>query len=418
MHPRPGFLAQDPEVIAAEDGRNAPPGAATPVHDIRRAQDFYRALFQKLEDQAWNDAPRGPLAEHWQRVDGWKSTNYVVRLASVIDRFVPHIYPGLTPNFYRKLKSLLRPNDSFRYEETLVELEVGSSLSEIITPIELEPLVPLSQKLAPNPPKSPDYGLWLPESNVTVEVTVWHWETYAAWERMYDQIYTTLCKRLQLDGVRRQLRIELPINSPQEAISWLTNRRLCKEIRERDFGGRVFGADTGAPIVIRWSPVLHFDSGRDIAAVNATRVGPEVHWTEGVDNIGSVVAVSGSACITEDRAVVGLSSLRRAIDHKKAQRDPARAHFLAMGLNSPKATWDAFGPIIEGRIWPNPKYSWLSGILEYSPVRTTKEGSFLGYNPNPNAAVPAPDSMMRLMSGREQFHTMWRRPRRHEAEGH
>jgi hypothetical protein len=35
----------------------------------------------------------------------------------------------------------------------------------------------------------------VPEGLVTVEVTVWHWEAYAAWHRMKDTIYTALSAR-------------------------------------------------------------------------------------------------------------------------------------------------------------------------------------------------------------------------------
>jgi integrase len=51
------------------------------------------------------------------------------------------------------------------------------------------------------------------------------------------------------------------------------------------------------------------------------------------------------------------------------------------------------GPLIEERMWPNPRYSWLSGVLEHRTNRVAPPSDlayFIDYNPNPNAAIPAP----------------------------
>jgi hypothetical protein len=40
----------------------------------------------------------------------------------------------------------------------------------------------------------------------------------------------------------------------------------------------------------------------------------------------------------------------------------------------------------------------------------------LDYNPNPNAAIPAPETLVRALTGEGEFHAMWQRPRRPKAE--
>ena len=69
-------------------------------------------------------------------------------------------------------------------------------------------------------------GVRVPEGLVTVEVTVWHWEAYAAWQRMNDAIHTTLSARMMKRGVARNVRIELPIGSPQEVVKDLWSHVL------------------------------------------------------------------------------------------------------------------------------------------------------------------------------------------------
>ena len=40
---------------------------------------------------------------------------------------------------------------------------------------------------------------------------------------------------------------------------------------------------------------------------------------------------------------------------------------------------------------------------------------FIDYNPNPNAAIPAPEILMRALTGETEFHLMWQRRKQPEA---
>jgi hypothetical protein len=97
---------------------------------------------------------------------------------------------------------------------------------------------------------------------------------------------------------------------------------------------------------------------------------------------------------------------------------PSATHWRGVGvsrvLNSP-TLGTCLDPLIEERLWPNKKYSWLSGILQHRPNRVAAPSQlvyWVDYNPNPNAAVAAPDTVMRALTGEEGFHAMWQRPRR------
>ena len=91
------------------------------------------------------------------------------------------------------------------------------------------------------------------------------------------------------------------------------------------------------------------------------------------------------------------------------------AAFDGLVVGHGAATGTTVGPLIEERLWPNEKYRWLSGILQHTTNRVAPPSElayFVGYNPNPNAAVPAPDTVRRAFTGEAEFHTMWQRPRR------
>ena len=143
--------------------------------------------------------------------------------------------------------------------------------------------------------------------------------------------------------------------------------------------------------------------------------------------MGQSFGYSINPCINDDDRNAALESLRRSIARKKRQRDPDTPHFIAVASTVPRIaigpnefaeTWGLFGPLIEERLWPNPRFNWLSGVLHFKNSRVVSPDQLaylLEYNPNPSAANPAPDTFMRAMTGESEFHLMWQRPRRPEA---
>jgi hypothetical protein len=415
---RPGFHERDPAAIAQE----AALGEQGPSQ-VAGAQYFYRLLFEVVEDQAWPDAPVGPPGNQWRGVAGRQSTYYLINVATVLHRLMATASPGVHRTLKQRLRTILRPSDDQAYEEALVELEVGGMISTRVSPVLLEPFVPTDWNPSKGEqPMSPDYGVRVPEGLVTVEVTVWHWEAYAAWHRMKDTIHRALQARMVKRGIGRSVRIELPIGSPQEAVEYLWSHQFCDRVCDSESGET--GSPSGLaprPIRATWRPLLHFDDHESIdwAAVAANG---------GQCTVGAGIAQSfGYAvnpCINDDDLNDALESLRRSIDRKKRQRDPSLAHLvavaptfpqIAVGPNEFAKTWEVFGPLIDKRLWPNPKYQWLSGILEHNTNRVappSQHSYFVGYTPNPNATVPIPETMDRAMKGEAEFHLMWQRPRR------
>lgn len=419
---RPGFHKRDPASIAEEaalgeggDGQ------------VVSAQDLFRQIFELVGEEAWPDDPVGPLGHQWRGLGGAQSTCYLMNVATVLYELMRNASPGVGRTITQRLKTVLRPPDDHAYEEALVELEVGGMIANRVTPVLLEPLVPDDWRPSQGEqPMSPDYGVRVPEGLVTVEVTVWHWEAYAAWHRMNEAIHTALSARMLKRGISRNVRIELPIGSPQETVETLWSHEFCNLVCDNEHG-EIVTTEAGAPRPIRatWRPMLHFPDPDNIdwAAVEANGGPP---FAAG-PNVGQMFGYSVNPCLGDDDRNAALESLRRALDRKKRQRDPSVPHFvaiastfsqIAVGPNELANTWDVFGPLIEERLWPNPRYNWLAGVLHHRTNRVALPGQlayFNDYNPNPNAAIPTPETLMRAFTGETEFHMMWQRPRRPEA---
>lgn len=222
-------------------------------------QDFYRQIFELVGDEAWPDDPVGQLGNQWRGVGGAQSTYYLINVGNMLWTLMGNASPGVGRTITQRLKTMLRPTDDQAYEEALVELEVGGMIASRVSPVLLEPLVPKDCRPAHGEqPMSPDYGR-VPEGLVTVEVTVWHWEAYAAWHRMNETIHSALSARMLKRGVARNVRIELPIGSPQEVVQTLWSHEFCDQVCDNEYGETVT-PDGAAPRPIRaaWRPMLHF----------------------------------------------------------------------------------------------------------------------------------------------------------------
>jgi hypothetical protein len=420
--PRPGFHERDPAVLAEEAalGENG-------QLQIELVQDFYRQIFELVGDETWPNDPVGPLGTQWRGIGNAQSTYYLMNVAGALYQLMANASPGVGRTLTQRLRTVLRPPDDHAYEEAVVELEAGSLVSTRISPVLLEPLVPDTWR--PNhgqQPMSPDYGVRVPEGLVTVEVTVWHWEAYAAWHRMSETIHSALAARMLKRGIARNVRIELPIGSPQKLVETLWSHAFCDYVCDNEYG-EITTTDGAAPRTIRatWQPMLHFPDPDNIDwdAVAASGGAP---FAAG-PNIGQMFGYSINPCINDDDRNAALESLRRSIDRKKRQRDPNTPHFIAIastlsqiavGPNEHANTWEVLGPLIEERLWPNPRCNWLSGVLHVRNNRVAPPDQLayrLDYNPNPNAAIPAPDTFKRALTGESEFHLMWQRPRRREA---
>lgn len=416
---RTGFHQRDPAVVAAEAALG-PDG----IEQVERLQDVYQQIFELIDEDRWPEYPEGPLATHWWGLGGQQSTYYLMSIAAVILDLMANASPGVGRTIKQRLRTILRPPDDHAYEEALVELEVGGMLARQVSPVLLEPLVPAELRSRPNPPMSPDYGLRVPESLCTVEVTVWHWEAYAAWHRMYTNVTETLSARMKKFEIARSVRILLPIGSPPELVRTLWSHEFCSMISDNESGEIATTASAAPrPIRVTWSPMPQFENYESVDWAAAASAGTMVV----APGQGFAYGLSVNPSIDDDDRRSALASLRRSIDRKKRQCDPTLPHFLAISPAFPEipispsefaTTWDVFGPLIEGRLWPNKRYSWLSGILQHTPMRVAPPSQlsyWVGYNPNPNAALPAPDTMTRVLNGEAEFHMMWQRPRRPEA---
>lgn len=377
------FLAIDPATAHPE---GIPADAA--AGEVRWAQELYADLFKRLGETTWPEQPVGPLTYHWQSARG-QSATYLINLAITLKRLHDDMTAKSTELFWDKVRMVFGPNSDEAFEELLVELEVGSELTILSSPVSFESLVPKEFHYSANKPKSPDYGLKYFDSFVAVEVTVWHWETFFAWWRLQTAINETMSKRLEKMGTQRSVRLELPVKADQSARTLFTSRELCSQIAASPSGFVEHEVGCQDPAKLTWQSLETVDDpkwGRVIMSEDGVPVASGY-------GIGHCFSWSVNPCLSEESFDDSMKSLRKAIDRKRKQAPASGPYLVALSLANGHTDWGMFSPLIQERLWPNPGYKWLSGIIEFTPNRFIprfRDDFSLALIVNPNAAYPLP----------------------------
>ena len=99
--------------------------------------------------------------------------------------------------------------------------------------------------------------------------------------------------------------------------------------------------------------------------------------------------------------------MRNTLNRKREQGSKAHPYLLALGLGHYSIQVDGVMAALRERIWPNPKYNWLTGLLIFTPAPgflKDDPSPILNYSFNPNAEVAPTESLIKLLENNERFH--------------
>ncbi len=171
-------------------------------NDLRIAREYLESGIKRV-NPAWLDEPQGILGNYWLR-DDTEATCFLIDFAQRIYNVDRNITERSVPIFHgEKIKEiLLRAKKEEQFLECLTELQAASVLVNYASPLALDPMISKEDLLVPsNRPKTPDFGLRLPDNDVFLEVTVCHIdvldqleELVPAWEKVTDLIRETIGK--------------------------------------------------------------------------------------------------------------------------------------------------------------------------------------------------------------------------------
>ncbi len=370
------------------------------------ARDFWRGLLEQ-HDPRWLRKPIGPLSVHW-KANGVPAACFLINLAIDLEKLRVHCDPTSHVILDEKIAELLRRKKGRQFEATLTEIQVAALLADRITPITFEPLVPRDKHSAPNKPKSPDYGIVLPDGNVLVEVTVITVGHLDYWDKRAQQI------RDQLSVHFKRLSINRIVNSSYP-LYFYRNPPSSKQIM--DLAEAIANVESGAcsiesgehSLSFTWEPVpIIVSDSEDEFEPPAGGPRVQVVTSGNPANIHSVYGFYGAYQIERnDHEQIFVSAIRNSLKQKRQQFPYEAPLLLAVRLGHSKLKEDVFVPTVINRIWPNPDYCWLAGIALFRPgqrCNKNDQSPRLTLLANPNARSPLPTSAQQVFEQGRQFH--------------
>ncbi len=373
---------------------------------LNLARSFWKAALL-AHDPLWLKKPVGILSTKWKG-SGPSSTCDLINMAADFQRLQDRCEESSRLVLVEKFKELVRASDRRQFDALDTELQIAAQLSDRVTPIIFEPLVPLADLKASKKPKSPDYSIVLPDGQVAIEVTVINVGPLSQWDKQATQIASQLVSRVTKGGVNRFVRGSYPLyyfRTPPSAgqIADLAQRIIKQESGEH----RIV---TGDQILsFRWEEYpIYVVSGDDDGPPPTPPAGVTSFATTSgsPSNIGPVCAFE-YAIERGDHEEIFVNAIRNSLKQKRKQFEVEAPYLLAVKLGHSRMRHDVFIHTVLNRIWTNPEYEWMSGIVLFIPSRRCFKRDVnrkLKLLPNKNARNPLPDSINRVFTAGGQYH--------------
>jgi hypothetical protein len=320
------------------------------------------------------------------------------------------------------MKSLFTLKDDKPFDELLTEILVAANFAPVASPIAFEPYAPARNpegrinrflrkitRINERPPPSCDYAIFLPDGPVAIEVTVLYIEQFERWQGNVTAIRDLLLKKIgAMEGIYRDVDLELPIEFDPKLANKLCERRITNDLIRTDRGEAE--VSVGQEIArLRWRPMPVYQR----SAFDPCHVPGEVNtW---IITAPGAAAKNGfgfrSRPIGNPQQVTEMMfrSLRNTLARKREQfRGKTDRYILVFKLGHTRMPSQLFHDLFRSRIWPNSAYDWITCIGEFRPRREYTKGSSgasLEFQINPKSEPPAGPLLADLLCGKKTFHT-------------
>lgn len=392
-----GFLDEDPDLDATKFD----------VQDLGMARQVLVSFIQTV-DPAWLKNPFGPLALQWKGGGQWPAT-YLIHVAQTLHQLDRSLTAKSVPIFRRKVQELLRPaRRPGAFEELFSELEVGALLSQRASPISFEPLVPTPELLsgAEQSPRSPDFGIRLPDGDVCFEVTNVHIGYLDAWDALMSRVSSDLSGRVLKLSLRRRALLRFPFGGADGDMSVLLSGNTLRRFEKDESGSETVRLPVGEAS-IEWGAVPHFQIGPDGEPDFTGAIFPMAAATAGGEPGPAASIEYLPAALDPNVDEIILRSVRNSLRSKRKQMEKPMPYVLVARLGHHRLNDEGIGRLLHERIFPNPDHAWITAIALFAPARNWEIQSpdpGLLFHLNENSRFPASPSLMKLMEGTGEFH--------------
>ena len=370
---------------------------------LQMARDCLQSIISQV-DKPWLKKPQGILGEYWIRDDTYAAC-YLIDIARMLTTIDNKIATKSFSQLREKTRQLLRPPSYEQFLELLTEIQVAFALVQYVSP-----LIFLTSEdiIEPKVQRSPDFAFQTSEGIVLVETTVFHGGILDKWTQAASYIRVSIQNHLFKHNRALNVHISLPLKAEMDEKQIVSI--VLKEIDSTDTGSVSIG-DKG---VIKWEP-FPIIKLQNLASFPTDISSPTAAYITG-GTIDRAYACSTQIVFPTEEDVrqareLVLKSLRRKLKEKKDQfpKDKSEPHLIVMRVENKELGEGDIAAMLRVRIWPNKnEYDWLSGMVLFTPIHgfslAEDNVAYLKHYPNPNAACPPTDALMKMFNGEATFH--------------
>ena len=359
---------------------------------------------------SWIDNPTGELKIYWNRNDV-EAACYLIELCRLLFLLDKRRSERSEILLREKIKQLFTLSEK-QFNETLAEIQIGWLFSEMAQPISFEPKVPESKLNSSKKPKSPDFGIRLPDGDVFIEASVLNFKQLYDWYKISERLEIQLWRLVQKLKLRRLIRLELPLSFgkrdiTQKVVSELKDKMITSSIGEHEF--IINKSNVGR---IKWEHMPHIEIPNNTPEDFTTRFPEEVNMFTAASEDTEIHSSIGIAKILTDtiddevlyNAII--SKLKEKKDQFKGKIGKIGIPYLLVIKPNLRINKYSIEAIINKRIWPNRLHSWVTGICLFYPRKNFEKDSpppSLTYILNPNADNKPSKSLMDMLEGKKKF---------------
>jgi hypothetical protein len=348
-------------------------------------------------DPEWLRKPEGRLGWYWDRED-IETVCFLIQFADIFGTLEHNITQKSVGVFVGKFIELLRTKQEGQFEETLLELQFARALCDRVSPISFEPSVPMVPRKIGRQARSPDYAIRLPDGDVLIEITTFHFGALETWIHATRLLSEQLRYLLKKRKASRTISLAFPLEFNSFSLlptDFLVN--VVDEMSKTD-RGKIEIQIQRKKGILEWQPILLFDKGsQTLREARDGELPPMIGFAYGFQ----------PRLLEDDQNELFLKSLRNALDRKRKQGSSWSPYLVVLGLGSYSLQVEGVMAAVRARIWPNRKYRWLTGLLVFTPARGFLKSDpppTLNYFFNPNAKVAPTKDLVRLLENRAKFH--------------
>lgn len=246
-------------------------------------------------------------------------------------------------------------------------------------------------------PRSPDFGIRLPDGDVAIEVTVFHFNILDQWDLSLNDITIFIKRFLNKNKLSYSVSLEVPLLHDKNEIMKILEQNIFRSMLKSNTGSTSYDKK----FFINWKPLPFYKHlPKELpSGVNAAVIG------DGMLQGSSMEWRLSEEGLTEINELV-LKSFRNTLNLKRKQFPYESYYLLVIRLGHHRLNWDGINQLINTRIWPNKDYSWLTGLVSFTPRDNFEKNApnrTLSLNPNPNTRHYS-QNIIDLFEGKSTFH--------------